>query len=189
MQRRHQAAGTPEPPKPAPPPFTPFPRALPPLRWPGSASPVLPLPVRREEPAGEERRRPDTLQLWQERERRQQQQQQHSAVWGAPRKDRYGQRGRIGGGPGDEWKQALISSSAPRGWRSSACAADPTSPSFSSFLKLGIRAAGGGAAASSAQASYKYVSSQGPPPRALSLHAVPLPIPSNSLSVCPQRHA
>ncbi|XP_075421065.1 leucine-rich repeat and calponin homology domain-containing protein 4 isoform X1 [Tenrec ecaudatus] len=40
---------------------------------------------RREEPAGEERRRPDTLQLWQERERRQQQQQ--SQVWGAPRKD------------------------------------------------------------------------------------------------------
>ncbi|XP_028717263.1 leucine-rich repeat and calponin homology domain-containing protein 4 isoform X5 [Peromyscus leucopus] len=33
---------------------------------------------RREEPAGEERRRPDTLQLWQERERRQQQQQQQS---------------------------------------------------------------------------------------------------------------
>ncbi|XP_045849785.1 leucine-rich repeat and calponin homology domain-containing protein 4 isoform X2 [Meles meles] len=66
---------------------------------------------RREEPAGEERRRPDTLQLWQERERRQQQQQQHSGLWGAPRKD--------------------------------------------SFLKLGIRAAGGGAAASSAQASYE----------------------------------
>uniref|UniRef100_A0ABI7W8G2 Calponin-homology (CH) domain-containing protein n=1 Tax=Felis catus TaxID=9685 RepID=A0ABI7W8G2_FELCA len=47
---------------------------------------------RREEPAGEERRRPDTLQLWQERERRQQQQQQqqqqHSGAWGAPRKDR-----------------------------------------------------------------------------------------------------
>ncbi|XP_030653116.1 leucine-rich repeat and calponin homology domain-containing protein 4 isoform X2 [Nomascus leucogenys] len=39
---------------------------------------------RREEPAGEERRRPDTLQLWQERERRQQQQ---SGAWGAPRKD------------------------------------------------------------------------------------------------------
>uniref|UniRef100_G1RM75 Leucine rich repeats and calponin homology domain containing 4 n=1 Tax=Nomascus leucogenys TaxID=61853 RepID=G1RM75_NOMLE len=38
----------------------------------------------REEPAGEERRRPDTLQLWQERERRQQQQ---SGAWGAPRKD------------------------------------------------------------------------------------------------------
>lgn len=35
-----------------------------------------------------------------------------------------------------------------------ACAADPTCPSFSSFLKLGIRAAGGGAAASSTQASY-----------------------------------
>ncbi|XP_042123767.1 leucine-rich repeat and calponin homology domain-containing protein 4 isoform X3 [Peromyscus maniculatus bairdii] len=35
---------------------------------------------RREEPAGEERRRPDTLQLWQERERRQQQQQQSGGV-------------------------------------------------------------------------------------------------------------
>uniref|UniRef100_A0A8C6ZZW1 Leucine-rich repeat and calponin homology domain-containing protein 4 n=1 Tax=Neovison vison TaxID=452646 RepID=A0A8C6ZZW1_NEOVI len=46
--------------------------------------------LRREEPAGEERRRPDTLQLWQERERRQQQQQQqHSALWGAPRKDSF----------------------------------------------------------------------------------------------------
>ncbi|XP_045318192.1 leucine-rich repeat and calponin homology domain-containing protein 4 isoform X2 [Leopardus geoffroyi] len=68
---------------------------------------------RREEPAGEERRRPDTLQLWQERERRQQQQQQqqqHSGAWGAPRKD--------------------------------------------SFVKLGVRAAGGGPAASSTQASY-----------------------------------
>lgn len=40
--------------------------------------------ARREEPAGEERRRPDTLQLWQERERRQQQQ---SGGWGSPRKD------------------------------------------------------------------------------------------------------
>ncbi|KAM7331781.1 hypothetical protein ACRRTK_008489 [Alexandromys fortis] len=40
---------------------------------------------RREEPAGEERRRPDTLQLWQERERRQQQQQ--SGGWGSPRRD------------------------------------------------------------------------------------------------------
>ncbi|XP_036760494.2 leucine-rich repeat and calponin homology domain-containing protein 4 isoform X3 [Manis pentadactyla] len=38
---------------------------------------------RREEPAGAERRRPDSLQLWQERERRQQQ----CGVWGAPRKD------------------------------------------------------------------------------------------------------
>ncbi|XP_028376126.1 leucine-rich repeat and calponin homology domain-containing protein 4 isoform X1 [Phyllostomus discolor] len=68
---------------------------------------------RREELAGEERRRPDTLQLWQERERRQQQQQQQqqqSGLWGAPRKD--------------------------------------------SFLKLGVRAAGGGAAASSTQATY-----------------------------------
>ncbi|KAM4820656.1 leucine-rich repeat and calponin homology domain-containing protein 4 isoform 2-T2 [Thomomys bottae] len=42
------------------------------------------LSSRREEPAGEERRRPDSLQLWQERERRQQQQ---SGGWGAPRKD------------------------------------------------------------------------------------------------------
>lgn len=41
--------------------------------------------ARREEPAGEERRRPDTLQLWQERERRQQQQ---NAVWASSRKDR-----------------------------------------------------------------------------------------------------
>ncbi|GAB5582739.1 leucine-rich repeat and calponin homology domain-containing protein 4 isoform X3 [Prionailurus iriomotensis] len=81
---------------------------------------------RREEPAGEERRRPDTLQLWQERERRQQQQQQqHSGAWGAPRKD-----------------------------RSAACTADPTSPLLSSFVKLGVRAAGGGPAASSTQASY-----------------------------------
>ncbi|ERE76145.1 leucine-rich repeat and calponin homology domain-containing protein 4 isoform 2 [Cricetulus griseus] len=40
---------------------------------------------RREEPAGEERRHPDTLQLWQERERRQQQQQ--SGGWGSPRRD------------------------------------------------------------------------------------------------------
>ncbi|KAM9210865.1 leucine-rich repeat and calponin homology domain-containing protein 4 isoform 2-T2 [Dugong dugon] len=62
---------------------------------------------RREEPAGEERRRPDTLQLWQERERRQQQQQ--TGVWGTPRKD--------------------------------------------SFLKLGIRAVGGGATAPSTQAT------------------------------------
>ncbi|XP_036760491.2 leucine-rich repeat and calponin homology domain-containing protein 4 isoform X1 [Manis pentadactyla] len=61
---------------------------------------------RREEPAGAERRRPDSLQLWQERERRQQQ----CGVWGAPRKD--------------------------------------------SFLKLGPRAAGGGAAAGSTQATY-----------------------------------
>ncbi|XP_015980201.1 leucine-rich repeat and calponin homology domain-containing protein 4 isoform X2 [Rousettus aegyptiacus] len=67
---------------------------------------------RREDPAGEERRRPDTLQLWQERERRQQQQQQQqqSGVWGAPRKD--------------------------------------------NFLKLGVRAAGGGTAALSTQATY-----------------------------------
>lgn len=50
---------------------------------------ILPLPLRREELTGEERRRPDTLQLWQERERRQQQQQ--SGMWGAPRKDRCAQ--------------------------------------------------------------------------------------------------
>ncbi|XP_012666275.1 leucine-rich repeat and calponin homology domain-containing protein 4 isoform X2 [Otolemur garnettii] len=52
---------------------------------------------RREEPAGEERRRPDTLQLWQERERRQQLQ---SGVWGAPRKDSFLKLGTrvIGGG-------------------------------------------------------------------------------------------
>lgn len=41
--------------------------------------------ARPEEPAGEERRRPDTLQLWQERERRQQQQ---SGAWGSSKKDR-----------------------------------------------------------------------------------------------------
>ncbi|XP_055984338.1 leucine-rich repeat and calponin homology domain-containing protein 4 isoform X1 [Sorex fumeus] len=51
---------------------------------------------RREEPAGEERRRPDTLQLWQERERRQQQ----SGVWGAPKKDSFLKPGTrpVGGG-------------------------------------------------------------------------------------------
>lgn len=62
-------------------------RAAPPL--------ILPLPCRREEPAGEERRRPDTLQLWQERERRQQQQ---SGVWGSPRKDRCGRGSSCPGG-------------------------------------------------------------------------------------------
>ncbi|XP_016835263.1 leucine-rich repeat and calponin homology domain-containing protein 4 isoform X2 [Cricetulus griseus] len=46
---------------------------------------------RREEPAGEERRHPDTLQLWQERERRQQQQQ--SGGWGSPRRDSVLKRG------------------------------------------------------------------------------------------------
>ncbi|XP_068919364.1 leucine-rich repeat and calponin homology domain-containing protein 4 isoform X3 [Petaurus breviceps papuanus] len=40
--------------------------------------------ARLEEPAGEERRRPDTLQLWQDRERRQQQQ---GGIWGPPRKE------------------------------------------------------------------------------------------------------
>lgn len=53
---------------------------------------IRPLPLRREELSGEERRRPDTLQLWQERERKQQQQQQQSGVWGALRKDRCGHR-------------------------------------------------------------------------------------------------
>ncbi|XP_059104766.1 leucine-rich repeat and calponin homology domain-containing protein 4 isoform X2 [Peromyscus eremicus] len=49
---------------------------------------------RREEPAGEERRRPDTLQLWQERERRQQQQQQQqSGGWGPPESSRVLKRG------------------------------------------------------------------------------------------------
>ncbi|XP_051061480.1 leucine-rich repeat and calponin homology domain-containing protein 4 isoform X2 [Phodopus roborovskii] len=49
---------------------------------------------RREEPAGEERRRPDSLQLWQERERRQQQQQQQqSGGWGSPRRDSVRKRG------------------------------------------------------------------------------------------------
>ncbi|XP_058537201.1 leucine-rich repeat and calponin homology domain-containing protein 4 isoform X17 [Ochotona princeps] len=53
--------------------------------------------IRREEPAGEERRRPDTLQLWQERERRQQQQQ--SGLWGASRKDSFPKSGtRAAGG-------------------------------------------------------------------------------------------
>ncbi|XP_051017186.1 leucine-rich repeat and calponin homology domain-containing protein 4 isoform X2 [Acomys russatus] len=52
---------------------------------------------RREEPAGEERRRPDTLQLWQERERRQQQQ---SVGWGSPRKDSVLKRGIRAAGAG-----------------------------------------------------------------------------------------
>ncbi|XP_068919366.1 leucine-rich repeat and calponin homology domain-containing protein 4 isoform X5 [Petaurus breviceps papuanus] len=42
--------------------------------------------ARLEEPAGEERRRPDTLQLWQDRERRQQQQ---GGIWGPPRKESF----------------------------------------------------------------------------------------------------
>lgn len=67
---------------------------------------ILPLSLRREDPAGEERRRPDTLQLWQERERRQQQQQQ-SGVWGAPRKDRYG-HGAIA-----SWKALEMSGNEP----------------------------------------------------------------------------
>lgn len=41
--------------------------------------------ARREEPTGEERRRPDTLHLWQERERRLQQQ---IGAWGPSKKDR-----------------------------------------------------------------------------------------------------
>lgn len=67
---------------------------------------IPPLPLRREELTGEERRRPDTLQLWQERERRQQQQQQQqSGLWGALRKDRYGHRGYCWVvGPESEWK-------------------------------------------------------------------------------------
>ncbi|XP_074167736.1 leucine-rich repeat and calponin homology domain-containing protein 4 isoform X3 [Sminthopsis crassicaudata] len=40
--------------------------------------------ARLEDPAGEERRRPETLQLWQDRERRQQQQ---GGLWGLPRKE------------------------------------------------------------------------------------------------------
>ncbi|XP_021088806.1 leucine-rich repeat and calponin homology domain-containing protein 4 isoform X2 [Mesocricetus auratus] len=51
----------------------------------GAGGVETPWSSRREEPAGEERRRPDTLQLWQERERRQQQ-QQHGG-WGSPRRD------------------------------------------------------------------------------------------------------
>lgn len=42
--------------------------------------------------------------------------------------------------------------------------ADSIFPAISSFLKLGVRPAGGGAAASSAQVTYKYVSLQNPPP-------------------------
>uniref|UniRef100_A0AC11C210 Leucine rich repeats and calponin homology domain containing 4 n=1 Tax=Ovis aries TaxID=9940 RepID=A0AC11C210_SHEEP len=93
---------------------------------------------RREEPAGEERRRPDTLQLWQERERRQQQ----SALCGAPRKDRCA----LAGSP--HVLLCLLGGGALPG------TADPTSPSFSSFLKLGVRAAGGGPGALSTQAAY-----------------------------------
>ncbi|XP_028633638.1 leucine-rich repeat and calponin homology domain-containing protein 4 isoform X1 [Grammomys surdaster] len=52
---------------------------------------------RREEPAGEERRRPDSLQLWQERERKQQQQ---SVGWGSPRKDSVLKRGIRAAGAG-----------------------------------------------------------------------------------------
>lgn len=113
---------------------------------------------RREEPAGEERRRPDTLQLWQERERRQQQQQ--SAVWGAPRKDRCAQ--------GSPHELLCLLGLAELG------TADPTSPSFSSFLKLGVRAAGGGPAASSTQAAFKYVSWT-PRPSVPALRAHPCP--------------
>lgn len=104
---RASSSRYPEPPELAPPPFTPSPCTLSSsLNF--STLPVLPLPFRREEPAGEERRRPDTLQLWQERERRQQQQQQQSGVWGAPKKDRCGHRLLPGGGP---WK--LVEMSPP----------------------------------------------------------------------------
>lgn len=103
---------------------------------------LCPSALRREEPAGEERRRPDTLQLWQERERRQQQ----STLCGAPRKDRCA----LAGSP--HVLLCLLGGGALPG------TADPTSPSFSSFLKLGVRAAGGGPGALSTQAAYKYVS-------------------------------
>ena len=66
--------------------------------------------------------------------------------------------------------------------------ADPTSPSFSSFLKLGARAAGGGPAASSTQAAFKYVSWT-PCPSVPTLRAHPCPNhPSDSPSVSPQWH-
>ncbi|XP_074081443.1 leucine-rich repeat and calponin homology domain-containing protein 4 isoform X2 [Macrotis lagotis] len=51
--------------------------------------------ARLEEPAGEERRRPDTLQLWQDRERRQQQQ---GSMWGSPRKESFLRLANKGGG-------------------------------------------------------------------------------------------
>ena len=116
---------------------------------------LCPSALRREEPAGEERRRPDTLQLWQERERRQQQQQQQSVVWGAPRKDRCASSGGLAMGAGREPPRASLSLG---GGGALPGTADPASPSFSSFLKLGVRAAGGGPGASSTQATYKYVS-------------------------------
>uniref|UniRef100_H0X372 Leucine-rich repeat and calponin homology domain-containing protein 4 n=1 Tax=Otolemur garnettii TaxID=30611 RepID=H0X372_OTOGA len=100
MGREHQAAGIPELPE-----LTPLSSLC--SCWtsyssdPGVyLSPVLIL--RREEPAGEERRRPDTLQLWQERERRQQLQ---SGVWGAPRKDRCGHS--LGGAVARWWAQEM----------------------------------------------------------------------------------
>ncbi|XP_028911963.1 leucine-rich repeat and calponin homology domain-containing protein 4, partial [Ornithorhynchus anatinus] len=49
---------------------------------PGSSS-------RREDPAGEERRRPDTLQLWQERERKQREQQQQGTQRGPLKRDSF----------------------------------------------------------------------------------------------------
>ncbi|XP_028339367.1 leucine-rich repeat and calponin homology domain-containing protein 4 isoform X4 [Physeter macrocephalus] len=52
------------------------------------------------------------------------------------------------------------------------------SPRKDSFPKLAVRAPGGGAAASSGQATYKYVSSWTPPPSVLALPALPLSIPS-----------
>ncbi|XP_036028087.1 leucine-rich repeat and calponin homology domain-containing protein 4 isoform X2 [Onychomys torridus] len=67
---------------------------------------------RREEPAGEERRRPDTLQLWQERERRQQQQQ--SGGWGSPRRDSVLKRGIRAVGASASSAQAATSSGPPK---------------------------------------------------------------------------
>uniref|UniRef100_A0A8C8TNY5 Leucine-rich repeat and calponin homology domain-containing protein 4 n=1 Tax=Peromyscus maniculatus bairdii TaxID=230844 RepID=A0A8C8TNY5_PERMB len=75
---------------------------------------------RREEPAGEERRRPDTLQLWQERERRQQQQQQ-SGGWGSP-------------GTGDVLKRGIRAAGAS----SSAAQAASNGPPKSSATQLGV---------------------------------------------------
>uniref|UniRef100_A0A4W2HLC6 Leucine-rich repeat and calponin homology domain-containing protein 4 n=1 Tax=Bos indicus x Bos taurus TaxID=30522 RepID=A0A4W2HLC6_BOBOX len=144
------------------------------------------LSSRREEPAGEERRRPDTLQLWQERERRQQQQQQQSVVWGAPRKDRCASSGGLAVGAGREPPCASLSLG---GGGALPGTADPASPSFSSFLKLGVRAAGGGPGASSTQATYNGTSrsnttqlgasaGQGAPTPALASTSQEPPLPS-----------
>ncbi|XP_055462632.1 leucine-rich repeat and calponin homology domain-containing protein 4 isoform X1 [Psammomys obesus] len=64
---------------------------------------------RREEPAGEERRRPDTLQLWQERER----QQQQSVAWGRPRKDSVLKRGSRAAGTGTSAPATQAACSGP----------------------------------------------------------------------------